>query len=196
MKTYVFISDEKVQRLLPQIPATLQSAPSGSDNRVGRLEAVVNYIKEWGGVGTVLEPDLYIQDRMKMQFQVLDAGRHDPTKGLAYWTSEQLHTVVGLGGSVRYLMDAPKYPSPSWSTPSLAVGIRTVLRMEENNQNLTGAEPEYRTALECVSCIYELIKEEKISSGTFSFMAKKLIHQSSGGKTVLFASPLYVAKED
>jgi len=81
MKYYLYISDAKVDMLLPQVPHKARkktSAELGFDlkilnakykteaetdsDRITRLEAVVDFIHEYGNIGTLDEPDDFIED--------------------------------------------------------------------------------------------------------------------------------------
>ncbi len=85
MKYYVYISDAKVDMLLPQITqeqkkklatefkidlkilsASRKTETEMDDNRITKLEAVCEFIRQYGNLGTVDAPDEYIEDSMPL----------------------------------------------------------------------------------------------------------------------------------
>jgi hypothetical protein len=85
MKYYLYISDSKVDMLLPQISDSQKKKVAtefGFDlkvfsvkrktevenggERIARLEAVTSFIREFGNVGTIEHPDEYIEDSADM----------------------------------------------------------------------------------------------------------------------------------
>lgn len=87
MKYYVYISDAKVDMLFPQVPHEIKkkvalefkmdlkllsesrkTETESDDNRIARLETVVDFIREFGNVGTVDEPNEYIEGILPMRW--------------------------------------------------------------------------------------------------------------------------------
>jgi hypothetical protein len=87
MKYYIYISDAKVDMLFPQVPhdikkkvatewkmdlkllsASRRTETESDDNRVARLETVIDFIREYGNLGSVDAPDEYIQDTLLMRW--------------------------------------------------------------------------------------------------------------------------------
>jgi hypothetical protein len=120
MKYYVYISDTKVDMLFPQVPhdikkkvatewkmdlkllsASRRVETEGEDNRIARLETVVDFIREYGNIGTVDEPAEYISDVMDLQWRPMEYG---PRIEAAYFTGKTESTIVGLGGSLHHLV--------------------------------------------------------------------------------------------
>ena len=94
MKYYLYVSDAKVDMLIAQIPhdtrqrianefkidlkivsASRKTDRTAGDNRFARLETVVGYIREYGNVGSVDEPDEYIEGSLRMQRALSPWGR-------------------------------------------------------------------------------------------------------------------------
>jgi hypothetical protein len=110
LKYYIYISDAKVNMLLPQVPhdtkkriATkfnldlkLLGAPEAETlaDRIARLEAVVSFVREFGKVGTVDHPDEYVGDSLAMRW-----GPYREAGTLMYFGGATDSTIVGLGGS-------------------------------------------------------------------------------------------------
>jgi hypothetical protein len=44
--------------------ATRKSESEVEENRITKLEAVVKYIREWGNLGSIEEPDQYFEDTL------------------------------------------------------------------------------------------------------------------------------------
>jgi hypothetical protein len=80
MKYYIYISDAKVDMLFPQVPhdikrkvstkfgfdfkvvsASRQTEAETDESRISRLETVVEFIREFGNLGTVEQPDEYVE---------------------------------------------------------------------------------------------------------------------------------------
>ena len=85
MKYYLYISDTKVDMILPQVPhetkrkiatqlgfdfkilkAGRKAEQETEENRITRLESVLSFIREFGNVGTVDNPDQFIEDSAPM----------------------------------------------------------------------------------------------------------------------------------
>jgi hypothetical protein len=117
MKYYLYISDAKVDMLLPQVPhetkkkiaidfgmdikifrAGRKSEEETEENRVTRLEAVVTFIREFGNVGTVDDPDEYIDDTQPVWW--------GPLENMAYFSGKTEKTTFALAGSARHLLGA------------------------------------------------------------------------------------------
>ena len=124
MKYYIYISDAKVDMLLPQIPhdtrrkiateigfdlkvlsAKRKSETDIDDNRVTRLEAVVSFIREYGNLGTVDEPDEYFEGNLPLCLGPLQCDVESHTEpSVVYFAGRSTRTIVGLGGSARHMI--------------------------------------------------------------------------------------------
>ncbi len=90
MKYYIYISDTKVDMLFPQVPhdikktvatkfgldiklfsASRKTETESEENRITRLEAVLEFIREYGNLGSTDDPDDYFEDVLPMRFQLL-----------------------------------------------------------------------------------------------------------------------------
>jgi hypothetical protein len=119
VKYYIYISDAKVDMLFPQVPhdikkkvatewkmdlkllsASRRVETEGEGNRIARLETVVDFIREYGNVGTVDESNDYIDDTLEMAW----SDRVPYAKGMAYFTGETDKTLVGFGGSAHHVI--------------------------------------------------------------------------------------------
>jgi hypothetical protein len=126
MKFYVYISDSKVDMLLPQVPHAVKkkvatelgidlkiltakrtATTESDDSRIKRLETVVAFIREFGNVGTVDEPDEYIFDTVPMMWGPYGWWRVDGEPigpRPVYFGGSTDKTVFGLGGSARHVI--------------------------------------------------------------------------------------------
>jgi hypothetical protein len=205
MKYYLYISDAKVDMLYPQVPHELTQKTSteygfdvkilsgkrknewtSDENRISRLEAVLSFIRTYGNVGTVDDPDEYIDDTQPMWF-----GNYTP-QDIAYFTGVSERTVFGLSGSGKHLVGADPNPSP-WSNGTRLIEIFGWL----SEQNPTRDE----NAISAVPLLAHLAAISKRPKQRLEFLAKRLVYQphfefDKKKINVLLATPLYVAMTD
>jgi hypothetical protein len=145
MKYYIYISDTKVDMLFPQVPhdikkkvalefkmdlkilsASRKTESETEDNRIARLETVVDFIRQYGNVGSVDNPDEYIADCLTMRWG--DYGWSDWRPGhlledspVVYFGGVTEKTIVGLGGSMKHLLgsNVESHASSYSATPFL-----------------------------------------------------------------------------
>ncbi len=86
-KFYIYISDAKIDMLLPQVPHDLKkkvaiefklslkvfevgrkSESESDDSRVARLQSVVEYLRSESQMGSVDQPSVYIQGELPMKW--------------------------------------------------------------------------------------------------------------------------------
>ena len=207
LRYYLYISDAKVDMLLPQVDpgfARKRSAEVGVNvpflsakrsvdaqaDRVARLERVVRYVDDFCDVGTVDEPGQYVRGRLTMRWGPLAGGQ------AVYFGGSTEHTVVGLGGASGHVLGAAapaegsQVFAPS-SVPGLLGGLAATIADDE-------VPP---SALASVHVANRLVRgaEQEVE-----FLAKRLLHGPSpypeldahDDMTVLLASPLFVALAD
>lgn len=206
---YVFISDSKVDMLLPQIDpgrsragkrttelkvnlsvlsAKVTSDSSGGGDRIARLERVVRYLADFGDLGTVDEPGQFFAGIMPMRW-----GPFLETS-LVYFAGEQDDVVVGLGGSGKHVLGAPaesEKGSPGGSnTPWLLKGLAAD---PEISELLGVGQDSDDNVLRAVTFAgAEMPGPEQ----NVEFIAKRLLHGRVDGKSVILGSPLYAAVAD
>lgn len=121
LKYYIYISDAKVDMLLPQVPHDIKKRIAGKFNldlkllgasgaeapgdRIGRLEAAVSFVREFGNVGTVDRPDEYVGDSLAMRWGPYGLLDNSP---LVYFGGETDSTIVGLGGSAWHVLGSKR----------------------------------------------------------------------------------------
>ena len=221
MKYYIYISDAKVDMLFPQVPHEIKKKVStelgfdlkllsakrkveteSDDNRIARLETVVEFIREYGNLGSGSKPDEYFEDTLPMSFYSFtkDLGIGAPPVYLSGW-DESHSRLIALGGSARHLIGGF---TPSDVQVSDSIGI-TIL---ENLRQILGEKgrKERAATTSDLSVVYRLEKYQEYNEtdatkrGTelIDFFAKRL---ASGDKSddcpaIVLGTPLYLAKAD
>lgn len=207
LRYYLYISDAKVDMLLPQVDPGFGRKRSGEvgvnvsflsakrsveaqAERVARLERVVRYVDDFCDVGTVDEPGQYVRGRLAMRWGPLAGGQ------AVYFGGRTEHTVVGLGGASGHVIGAiPPTDQGQVFAPSSMAGILAQLAE-------TIADDEApASALAATHVANRVIRgaEQEVE-----FLAKRLAHGPSpypeldadDGMTVLLASPIFVALAD
>ncbi|MEU0531248.1 DUF7019 family protein [Amycolatopsis tolypomycina] len=203
LRYYVYISDAKVDMLLPQVDpkfAGKRSTEVGVDlklvagkrkveseaDRVARLERVVRHLDDFCDVGTIDEPGQYFRGRLAMRTQ---QGR-----GFSYFAGATEDTVVGLGGSSGHLVGGgtlePDGLFPRSMLPGMVAGLTAM-----------AADEAPKDALELA---YLAHRNGRGDEQELEFVAKRLRHGPSpypeldAGRPVqvLVGSPLFVALAD
>lgn len=203
LRYYVYISDSKVDMLLPQVDpkfAGKRSTEVGvnlklvtgkrkveSDaDRIARLERVVRHIDDFCDVGTIDEPGQYFRGRLAMRMQ--------QAQGFIYFAGATEDTVVGLGGSSGHIIGGAAPKEDAVFSPSLLPGMVAGL-------TAMAADEAPESALELA---YMANRNMRGDEQELEFIAKRLRHGLSpypeldGGRSVnvLVGSPLFVALAD
>ncbi len=186
MRYYIYISDAKVDMLLPQIPneakrkiatefkidlkvlsALRKSETETADNRFSRLEAVRAFIQEYGNVGSVAEPDDYIYGSMPLRMLT--------DRNFVYFggSDQEANTIVGLSGSVKHLIGITP-PTNAYGSSSLlsytATFLRTIIDSIESNTEVS--------KVQLRDTLNDAVRVTKSMSGPqqyFEFLAKRLL---------------------
>jgi hypothetical protein len=209
MKYYVYISDSKVDMLLPQVPhevkkkvatewkldlkifgATRKEERETHDNRVARLEAVVSFIEEFGNVGSADEPGEYVEDTLPMRWGPYGWWRGSSDSPLVYFGGETENTIIGLGGSSMHLLGnkGPSVASSHSATPSLMAYLGKELALD------LGEDEDPYPPLQAVDLATSQMRGPQ---QTTHFLAKKLLFgPGTRGRKTLLATPLYVTLGD
>lgn len=221
MKYYVYISDAKIDMLLPQIPHEVKqrlatefkfdlkllsvarrSETESEDNRITRLEAVVAFIREYGNIGPVDQPDHYVEGTMEMRWGPYGdkVGEQSP---LVYFGGVTDQTIVGLGGSMKHVIGGggTTHAHSYSATPFLLARIERELSLEERVKLSSDDAPADESGGQVDAGGWSLPAVEMASTEMegpkqlFEFVAKRLLYGRgySKKKKVLLATPLYVA---
>lgn len=217
MKFYVYISDAKVDMLLPQIPhdtkqkvatefgidlkvltAKRRSETESEQDRIGRLETVSTFIREHENVGSVDEPDEYIDDTLPMRWGPYGWDDKAP---MVYFGGETKKTILGMGGSVQHVVGSMGSSSPTHShsvTPYLLGYLKERLDIPESHNT------EQKRRDWGLMAVHLATTQMRGPLQQLQFLAKRLQYGPnpyeergpSPGMYVLLASPLYVALAD
>ncbi|WP_086824936.1 SAVMC3_10250 family protein [Allokutzneria sp. NRRL B-24872] len=203
LRHYVYVSDSKVDMLLPQVEPGLAGKRStefglnlkvvtgkrkveSDTDRIARLERVVRHLDDFCDVGTIDEPGQYFRGRMGMRLR--------QERGLVYFAGATEHTVVGLGGSSGHVVGGPEPKDDAIFLPSMLPGMVEGLTAVAEDE-----APE--SALELA---YLANRNLRGDEQEVEFVAKRLRHGPSPypeldrgrSVTVLVGSPLFVALAD
>jgi hypothetical protein len=210
MKYYIYISDAKVDMLLPQVPheakkkiaselgfdlkllkASRKTETESDENRISRLETVLSFIREYGNLGTVDKPDDFIEDTQSMAY--------GPTSWesapVVYFTGKTKKTLFGLAGSPHHMVGNGLQSSPTWPSGSgLNFLIHWLYAKAENKEDMYPA----RKAFWGMGFLHDEANRLSSPQQRLEFMAKRLLFESKGEytedrKRILLATPLYVA---
>ncbi len=220
LRYYVYISDAKVDMLLPQVDAGFtrrratevgislkfvsarRSVESAASDRVARLERVVRHLDDFGDVGTVDAPGQYVRGRLPMRWGPLPLG----PSPLVYFGGRTERPIVGLGGASGHVLGAPvptQGAAPAEQelpfAPSTAPGLLAGLTAAVTADGADGApQPDALASVQLANRTLRGAEQE------VEFLAKRLLHgpipypelDGHDGVTVLLGSPLFVALAD
>ena len=224
MKYYVYISDSKVEMLFPQVPnatkqkvateykldfkvfsASRKEDSTSRDDRICRLEAVVDYIREHENVGTVDHTAPYFGGTFLMQWgrftmdydQTFLQRDVDIAEQTVLFTCDTDGVIVGLGGSMRHMIghtgDSPVHVCHSFG---FGTWISDVLKRDQV------AEDDVKGDLN-LHFIHEACRRRKGPRHRLEFLARRLTEGSIGPygddpstRRVIIGTPLYVAMSE
>jgi hypothetical protein len=223
---YLYISDSKIDMLLPQIDpgfsvrhtsefgvsfkvltARRTVEPADAD-RISRLERVIRHLQDYGDVGSVDEPGQFFWGLLPMRWGPFPANR---PSSLVFFGGRSARTVVGLGGSGKHLLGSVpgvgEHDAPSSSMPAMLDQLGSVSELED--ELVVEAADGLRDGLDraddaALAAVYQAVSRLRGPAQNVEFVAKRLLHGSgplaeSGhgdGTSVLLGSPIYVAQAD
>ncbi|WP_263353309.1 DUF7019 family protein [Acidicapsa acidisoli] len=223
MKYYIYISDAKVDMLFPQVPhdikkkvalefkmdlkllsASRKTETESEDNRIARLETVVDFIREYGDIGTADRPGEYIEDTLSMRWGYYGFQRDD--NPVVYFGGETERTILGLGGSTKHLIgNAGTSSAHSHSaTPFLLDFLSKELGLHSENPDLEWAR-QHGQDFSPITAVELATTQMRGPEQRIDFVAKRLAYGPVErfndnpllkDKHVLLATPLYVAMAD
>lgn len=168
------------------------------DNRFIRLEAVISFIRQYGNLGSVDEPDEYVEGKLEMRWGPYLADKEKGAPPI-YFGGVTDRTIIGMGGSMKHVIgDSGESRAHSHSiTPVLLDYLkRQPARAEpvriseaDRDQPPTDSDGWALCAVELATTQMEGPKQQ------LEFVAKRLLYGRgySRKKRVLLATPLYVA---
>jgi len=182
---------------LKVLSATRKSEREIEENRITRLEAVVAFIREYEAVGSVDEPNKYIEDILTMRWGPwVTRGTESP---LVYFGGSTKQTIVGLGGSAKHVIgnhgqsQASKPRELSWSgAPNLLAYLMKELGLIP--QRSDGGLGYDVTPREYLVIVNQATARMIGPRQRLEFFAKRLLcGPNRRNNNVLLATPLYVA---
>jgi uncharacterized protein DUF7019 len=216
VRYYLYISDSKVDMLLPQVPGALThkvAAEFGFDiglfagklsterqtleNRVARLQAVERYLIRDGNVGTLAAPQAWFQDTaLASMFSIPSA------LNLVFFLIQSSSYVAALGGSAHHVIGnvARAGMESSSFVPTLVDGLESLMEdcfddPDDGLWRLTGTGVS-RGGRSWTETIEQISSFESGPKQRVSFLARRLVAEDYGGRTMTLATPLFVALAD
>lgn len=217
MRYYLYISDAKVDMLLPQVPGAVKKRVaakigfdmkilSGSvssesttlDERVARLQVVEDYIRSQEPVGPDEDFTSWIEGDAVGTLLDLAAG------AILFLIASESR-ILGLGGSARHLIGNESAIATAANAPfsflsSIASNLALLSdRKPKHLLRLEGAHLSRHTDPDSgfeqwISVMGWLANTKQGIPQPLSFLAKRLVSQQDNwGKTYTLASPLFVA---
>jgi len=216
MRYYTYISDAKVDMILPQVPTGVRekvaaelgfnlgfiSGKLGSETqtletRVARLGVVERYILETETIGTPSQPAKWIRGQVPMSAM-------DIWDGCLFFLGEGDNWILALAGSKKHLAGAAAPETVSVPFSFLPDIASILSRWTETQPEMLDAIPERLGADSLAAGISQGAKawleiivwcsglHERSLKQTASFLAKRLLSDQYAGINVVLASPLYV----
>lgn len=207
MRYYIYISDAKVDMLLPQIPneakrkiatefkidlkvlsALRKSETETTDNRFSRLEAVRAFIQDYGNVGSVAEPDDYIYGSMPLRMLT--------DRNFVYFggSDQEANTIVGLSGSVKHLIGITPRTNVHGSSSLLsytATFLRTIIDSIESNMEVSKVQ-----LRDTLNDAVRVTRSMGDPAQHFEFLAKRLLYEKIVVKQLAYQKNLIVRFSD
>ncbi|WP_333751053.1 DUF7019 family protein [Streptomyces sp. IBSBF 2394] len=211
---YLYISDSKVDMLLPQIDpahATKRGSEVGLSlsvlsfkktaeqpphDRTARLERVLRYLQDHGDIGSVDQPGQFFGGLLPVQW-----GRFPGATSMVFAGGRTERTVLALGGSGRHLLGAVPnidQADPAWShLPPLLDGLASDM---EDEMLVEAAEQPGdhldRGDAAALATVRRAVDRLTGPAQNVEFVAKRLLHGTVEGQPVLLGSPVYLALVD
>lgn len=214
LKYYLYVSESKVDMLYAQVPKSIKSKLESEvklnlqllnvsftekqfeDTLYTKLNATVEYLNQTESVGSVHSPQEYFKGSMYLQWAQIHPG-------IVFWGGKLNDTIVGLGGSMRYILGQQgKIEDIEWVTHSHSAYLADLLMKElevhllepKVDKGLSRDDVEKRIFNAVDGWADEFRKNSKYSRSThkFEFFAKKLRYSNR----ILLGTPLYVAFEN
>ena len=236
MKYYLYISDAKIDMLYPQVPhpvkekvatqfgfdlkflsASRRTEADREENRISRLEVVTQFIRDFCKLGTLDQPDDYIEDAMSMRTTCVP----DNNPLFVYFGGNINKTYVGLWGSLKHVIGNSGVDHSLTVSSSLARDALWYL-ITGLEDDFTPTSPSDSARLEAYERRMDIFRGMRINAFAappeswgglimiansdmnshpeqrVEFMAKRLLeqHDSEAGYRFLLATPLYIALTD
>jgi hypothetical protein len=214
VKYYLYISDAKVNMLLPQIPnkikkkiatefkidfkiisASRKTETDTDENRISRLNTVCQFIQDYSDVGTIEKPGEYIFDILEMKYAIF------PRRPIVVFWGRTEQSFIALSGSSEHLVGVPPHFVADIDIGSSHLhGIMSSLHHILSEESKVKALPKLKYENNANN-VWRLLSLENIieePKQKIEFLAKRLLVETSShsGSTLIVGSPLYVALAD
>ena len=225
LKEYLYISDTKVNNLFAQIsplsPVSAEETKLGptwfsvskkgdldpEQQRMYKLEKVIDWITRFANVGTIDEPAEYVRGVLEMRWGPFDdQGMLGEDSQIVWFGGETKLTVIGLAGSAHHVIGNAG-SSATWSRSALpgllphlfkAIEKTPVSQLDREEWYILDQKQQAHQA------VYVATTEMKGIAQTLEFVARTLLFGKSHlsyerlrlNRNILLASPIYVAVFD
>jgi uncharacterized protein DUF7019 len=221
MEYFEFVSDRKVDMLLPQIPQETKSKLAAEfginigvltaklrserdtgveSDRISRLNAVAKYLRDTEDIGTVDEPKSWIAGTQDVRV----AFPADHRQAVFFVGRSQNQARFALAGSSAHLISRGKANAIDigWSfLPDLMMQLESMIslfekqRIEDASGDRVFRVVTQRLEREWIKLVTALERQTRGPSMKVSFLAKslKMGRNSERGFNAVLATPLYVA---
>ena len=221
MRYFEYISDSKVNMLLPQISSSekksisaeigfdvkllqgkLKTSRNVLDDRVHRLLAVERHILKNENIGSIGDSKLWIAGEGWAM-----AGNIKEDSQAVFYFLRQNGTYLALGGSARNLIGNESKKSLEFGISHASHLISLLTATEKESRFLALPENKLTDWLNCgvagheqpwAPMIYSMChrRQERSFSVRISFLARRLLKVAYMDATIVLASPLYVAQAE
>ena len=216
VRYYLYISDAKVNMLLPQIPSEPHMPPRAEpftgieDTRIQRLDAVLRYIERSGRIGSIDEPSDYVfgsQDLYWGHFHEYEITENKTAPSIVAFCGSTAKTTLLMCGATRHLVGNQWPEEPGYSSshvPYLLNTLLTAVELEGAPADAITRRPSGNTEAEKLPLRGRELALALVSAAQWhlcgveqklEFLAKPLLSGPGprGAEQCLLASPLYVS---
>ena len=212
MKYYIYIGDSKVDMLLPQITEpqkrkfatkwgvdlklfNVSGGPETEpiDNRIRRLELVVDHVRSHMGVGSIDEPQDYFDGTLAVRWGPFRV----PDWEVVYFGARAGKTILGLGGSSHQVLGNEGSIQQPGGHHALFLVRYLLEELGDEAQDYMRDVPKPDAEL-VVRLVRETSMRMRGPEQRVEFLAKRLAYKQRSfynpkGMNVLLGTPLYVA---
>jgi hypothetical protein len=229
LKYYIYVSDAKVEMLANQLLAEEPSRSEtstqvgiksllslehktvheGGSNMYKKLDAVLEWVRSYGDIGSIDAPGSYIGDMAPMHWGIYHIGANHPMQDLGdkapvvFWT-ETASTYFLMFGSPIHLVGRNKAPAGVglWSASDVVQYLLADVLNQSDALNEEGFHDSVcrriwgNTYQDRLMVVWQQIKAVSSPPATLDFVAKRLTAfnlSKQNEKSILIASPIYVA---
>jgi hypothetical protein len=215
---YIYVSDSKVDMLLPQLDPSFRrkrtvewnmnlkifGAKRGTetalgDDRFARLEAVIRYLEDHDDLGSVDEPGQFFRGSLPMKWGPV--GEHKD-RALFYFSGCTDKTILGLVGSPAHVIGAASDRQGASLGYALAP-IEEALRDDRDEGEVSPGPAIETPGQGAINAVYDTTTIFPGPEQNLEFIAKRLLRGKGlirglpdhpvTEKSVLLGTPLYVA---